>query len=454
MCLQYIVERELAAGVANAAASSGMAVVIDPNNGEVRALANVPTFNPNTAGSFSDDERLNRALQTAYEPGSTMKIVTGSAALEEHVASLSDYFDTDPGYLQIGARRIHDAEGHNNGVLSFANVIVHSSNVGAGKIGLKLGAERLYRAVRNFGFGVAPLAELKAGAARGKVFNVNELNDSALASMAIGYQINVTPVQMAMAASVVGNGGTLYEAHLVRALIRDGVRQEIAPRAIRDVISPETAATMRSILEQVVVEGTGTKAKLDGFVAAGKTGTAAKIVNHQYSQTDYNASFVGFVPSQHPLLTIIVVIDTPRKIGTHGGDVAAPVFKRIAEAAMQQMHVLPMVATSTSISVTPPQAPPSVAPAPMPTPIVLRPGEDNGLRMPDLRGMTDREALRALNKAGIGSRFQGFGVVTNQMPRAGDPVEAGSTAMLQLGRPQPQPQPQQPAETRAVGGGV
>jgi cell division protein FtsI (penicillin-binding protein 3) len=449
--LQYITERELAAGIAEHHAEAGMAVILDPNNGEVLALANWPTFNLNNSGSATQDELRNRAVQGAFEPGSMMKIVTASTALEEHIASLADWFDTDPGYLQIGSRRIHDAEGHNNGVLSFTDVVVHSSNVGAGKIGLKIGPERLYRYVKRFGFGDRLLKDLQ-GQSAGRVFAASELNDSALASMAIGYQIMVTPIQMASAASVVANGGTLYEPHLVRALIRDGVREPVAPNALRRVISPETAATMRSILEQVVQRGTAMNAQLDGFVAAGKTGTAAKLVDHVYSTTAYNASFVGFVPSQHPVLTIIVVIDTPHTGGTHGGEVAAPVFKRIAEASLRALRVLPTVTPPTSITVAPAATSARAVPvsqAVTPAPIVLKPGDDTGLRMPDLTGLTAREALRAIGHAGLMTRLTGAGVVTSQTPRAGDPIEAGCVAMVQLGRPAPP----RPDSTRAAASG-
>jgi cell division protein FtsI (penicillin-binding protein 3) len=431
--IQYIVERELAAGVAEHHANSGMCVVMDPNTGEILALANVPTFNPNAYGKASDDDRRNRAVQDAYEPGSTMKIVTISAALEEGVVTPNDTYDTDPGYLQIGIRKIHDAEGKNNGVLSVIDIVVHSSNVGAGKIGLKLGPDRLEQFVRRFGFGQRPLPELKGGTA-GRVFAVSELNDSALASMAIGYQISVTPVQMAAAASVVANGGTLYQPHLVRAITKDGVRQVIAPTPIRRAISVQTATTMTGILEEVVKRGTGTNAALDGYTVAGKTGTAAKIVDHAYSTTAYNASFVGFLPSRHPAVTVIVVIDTPHTGGTHGGEVAAPIFKRIAEATMRTLRIPPTRVTTTVATgaAAAPAATPK--PAPMPSPIVLRPDVAAGPRMPDLHGLTAREVMRALDAVGLNVHLNGEGVVITQAPAAGEPIEAGLVSTVQLGK--------------------
>jgi cell division protein FtsI (penicillin-binding protein 3) len=447
--LQHIAERELAAGIEAHHADAGTAVIMDPRTGEILALANVPTFNPNAYDLSSADARRNRAVQDEYEPGSTFKIVTASAALQERVWSLSDQIDTGGlGYLQIGSRRIHDSEGHIYGVLSFEDVVVKSSNIGAAKIGLRVGAELMERYVKRFGFGQVLLPDL-TGQTAGRVYGVRELNDSALASMSIGYQIGVTAVQMATAVSAVANGGTIYQPLLVRALVRDGDRETVAPKAIRQAITPVTAATLRSILEQVVIRGTGTKAALDGFTAAGKTGTAAKIINHAYSDTAYNASFVGFVPSSNPVLTIVVVIDTPRNGSYFGGDVAAPIFGRIADAALRHLRVLPTVASRVGLVVTPPTPSPILEPpAQVARPIVLRSADAPGPRMPDVRGLTAREALRALVATGLLLRLTGSGVVTAQTPKAGDPITAGEVSNLQLGRPAPN-------EIRSsVGGGV
>jgi cell division protein FtsI/penicillin-binding protein 2 len=432
--LQYIAERELAAGVAEHHADGGTAVIMDPRTGEILAMANVPTFNPNAYEQVSDEVRRNRAVQDVYEPGSTFKIVTASAALQEGVWSLADQIDTAPGYLQIGSRRIHDSEGHNNGVLSFADVVVKSSNVGAGKIGLRVGAERMERYVQRFGFGKILLPDLP-GQSAGRVYGVAELNDSALASLSIGYQVSVTPLQMATAVSAVANGGTLYEPHLVRALVRDGVRQPVAPNALRQAITPETAATITSILEDVVLRGTGTKAVVDGYTVAGKTGTAAKLINHAYSTTAYNASFVGFVPSRQPVLAIVVVVDTPHGGSYFGGDVAAPIFSHIAAAALRQLRVRPTAGSRAALVLTPDPEPVTAArPTPAPPAILLNAPEAAGPRMPDLHGLTAREAVRALDALGLLVRMTGAGVVTGQTPQAGEPVEAGAPSTLQFGQ--------------------
>jgi len=444
--LQHIAERELAAGIEAHHAEAGTALIMDPRTGEILALANVPTFNPNAYDLAPADARRNRAVQDEYEPGSTFKIVTVSAALQEGIWSLSDQVDTGQGYLQIGSRRIHDSEGHIYGVLPFEDVVVKSSNVGAAKIGLRVGAELMERYVQRFGFGHVLLPDL-TGQSAGRVYSVSELNASALASLSIGYQIGVTPLQMAVAVSAVANGGRLLEPHLVRAFIRDGDRQPIEPKTIRQAITPETAATLRSILEQVVLRGTGTKAAIEGFSVAGKTGTAAKIINHAYSETAYNASFVGFVPSSNPVLTIVVVVDTPHGGSYFGGDVAAPIFSRIADAALRHLRVLPTVASRAGLIVTPPPSPTIEPPPAVAQPIVLRSADAPGPRMPDVRGLTAREALRALDAAGLILRMTGSGVVTAQTPKPGDPISTGQVSSLQFGRPAS-------SEIRASVGGV
>ncbi len=292
-------------------------------SGEILALANWPTFNPNAFSRSDKEPRRNRAVQDLYEPGSTFKVVTASAALEEGVMHLDEKIDCAPGHISFGSRVISDV--HRYGVLSFTDVIVKSSNVGAIKVGLKLGPERLSRYVSRFGFGQTTSPDFR-GENPGIVWSPTSLDSSALASVSMGYQVGVTPLQMAAAVSSVANGGTLYEPHIVRALVKDGRRTEVAPKAVRRTITERTAAELTAVMEAVVERGTATAAKIEGYTIAGKTGTAAKIVDGRYSQSDYNASFVGFLPSRKPELTIIVVIDSPRAKGYYGGVVCCANF--------------------------------------------------------------------------------------------------------------------------------
>ena len=431
--LQFIAEKALREGIERARAKAGVAVIMDPSTGAILALANFPTFNPNVFAQFSDEDRRNRAVQELYEPGSTFKIVTAAAALEERVMAPSDLIDCSPGYIKFPGRKpITEAKGHNYGVLSFEDVIVKSSNVGAVKAGLRVGAERMALYARRFGFGQA-IAPDFAGESRGIVHPPTYLNDSELASMSMGYTVGVTPVQMAAAVSAIANGGVLYQPHVVGAMIRDGSRQAVEPKALRRVISPETAATMRTIMEGVVERGTAKAARLERYQVAGKTGTAAKIINGVYSQTDYNSSFVGFVPSRAPAFTILVVIDTPR-VGQYGGTVAAPVFKAIAEAALQHVGVRPSLNPLPAIIVADGVNGVRAEPVRATTPPTIQYAGGRPV-MPDVRGLGARDALRILTAAGLVSQLNGSGTVTSQWPLPGEPIESGGWAMLDLGRP-------------------
>ena len=424
--LQYIAERELKAGVEANRAKGGTAIIMDPATGEILALANYPTFNPNVVSRSSDDARRNRATQEVYEPGSTFKIVTASAALEEGVVTPDEIIDTRPGYIRFGSRIIDDD--HKYGVMTFEDVIVKSSNVGAIKVGLRTGVDRLSRYVHRFGFGEV-LAQDFAGQSRG-LWNPNGLDDSGLASVSIGYQVGVTPLQMVAAVSAVANGGLLMQPRIVRAMVRDGQRVPTEPKVMRRAISPGTAATLTTIMEGVLSQrGTARYASLTSYTAAGKTGTAKKIVNNRYSDTDYNASFVAFVPSRRPVFTILVVVDTPRAGTYYGGSVAAPIFKRIAEAALLQVGVPStvnppppvMVAASTP---TLPATVPSLVPALTPV---------GGMAvMPDVTGLSVREAVRVLTNVGLTVRPRGAGFVARQTPTAGEPIDQGSWTLLEL----------------------
>ncbi len=336
--LQHIAERELQAAIARHQAESGSVVILEPYSGEILAVASAPAFNPNTFAEASPETLRNRAVQDVYEPGSTFKIVTAAAALEEGVVTRDEMFDVSAGVIRVGARTVSDL--HTYGVLTFEDVMVKSSNVGAIKVGLRLGPERLSRYVRRFGFGQRLSPDLP-GESSGIVPNPTTLDDQGVVSVSMGYQVAVTPLQVAAAASAVANGGELVAPRAVRAVIRGTSRQESRRRVIRRAITPETAAELTSMMEGVVERGTATAARIPGYPVAGKTGTAEKVVDGGYSNHEHHASFVGFVPSRAPALTILVVIDTPRDGPHTGGAVAAPVFKRIAEAALRHLAVPP-----------------------------------------------------------------------------------------------------------------
>jgi cell division protein FtsI (penicillin-binding protein 3) len=434
--LQYIAERELRAGVRAARADAGTAVILNPHTGEILAMASYPTFNPNEYSASPESARRNRAVQDLYEPGSTFKLVTASAAIEERVIAPHDVIDVSAGQIRFGNRVIDDMRRYDQ--LTFADVLVKSSNVGAIKVGLKLGPERLGLYIRRFGFG-RPSSPDFPGESPGIVWEPAKLNDSALASVSMGYQVGVTPLQMAAAASVIANGGTLYEPHVVRAVVKGAQRTIVRPKVVRRAILAETAATLTGIMEQVVVDGTAKGARLVSYDVAGKTGTADKLVDGRYSPYQQNVSFVGFVPSRNPVMTVIVMVDSPRVGGDTGGEIAAPIFKRIADASLRRLGVAPTINPAPPVIVarhTPNAVTPAASPIMARAVVSLPPtAADTGL--PDLTGMSAREALRELARLGLSARMQGTGLVSHQDPPAGSPLEPGATCTLVLNRRPP-----------------
>jgi cell division protein FtsI/penicillin-binding protein 2 len=410
--------------------------------GEILALASEPSFNPNDYGLAPAESRRNRAVQDIYEPGSTFKLVTASAALEEKTMSPTDLIDTGGGHIAIGPKRIvKEDKGHDYGTLSFTDVIVRSSNVGAIKIGFRLGAERLGRYVQRFGFGTR-LSPDFPGENAGIVWQPSQWSDGALASVSMGYQIGVTPLQMASAASTVANGGELVQPRIVRAVINDDRRMLVPRKVIRRVTSPETAAEMTSIMEAVVERGTGrvVRDRLPDFTVAGKTGTAYKVQGGQYLKKDFIVSFVGFVPSRKPALTILVVIDSPHGPNPpYGAAVSAPIFVRIADAALRYLGVQPTINPAPPVLVTrhQPGNPINVAGPAVPLTIIpaARPSAVGQIVLPELRGLSGREALRVLARLGITPRMAGEGVVIDQDPPAGTTLDTGGSCRLALGRP-------------------
>ncbi|MBM3778905.1 MAG: PASTA domain-containing protein [Acidimicrobiia bacterium] len=437
--LQHAAERELRAGVQRAGAAGGSAVVMDPRTGEILAIANHPTFNPNEYREFREDRRRNRAVQDLYEPGSTFKIVTAGAALQDETFAPATTIQTSPGVIRFGSRAIDEDKGRDYGPLSFTDVMVKSSNVGAIKVGLRVGADRMVDYVRRFGFGQTSSPDFR-GESPGIVWSAANLTDSALASVSMGYQVAVTPLQMATAVSVVANGGELVQPRVVRSVIRDGRRALVPRKIVRRVLDRETAVDLTAIMEQVVERGTGKQSQVPGYRVAGKTGTAQKIVSGRYSHTDYNVSFVGFVPSRDPAFAIVVVVDTPRKMPPYGGTVAAPIFSRIAEAALRRAGIPPALDPSPQVLVaTHRQAPEAAVRAtPAIVPVSRREGRAEPV-VPDLRGLSGRDALRVMVRLGFPTRLHGHGLVVEQHPDPGTPIEEGVQAALWLDRwPEPQ----------------
>ena len=453
--MQHIAERELFNGVRWSGAAGGTVVVLESQTGRVLAMASYPTFNPNNLKTSEGTDRINRAVQNAYEPGSTFKIVTAGAALEEKLLTPTDLIHTAPGRLRIGSRVIDEAQGHNYGTLTFEDVIVKSSNVGAVLIGMKLGAERFSAWVARFGFGTKASKPDFNGESRGLVVPPSQLNDSALASLSMGYNISVTPLQMAAAVNVVATGGELIEPRLVKAEIEGGVYTETARNVVRRVFSTGTAAELTRMMEQVVERGTAKAARIEGYTVAGKTGTAAKVLEDRrgYSTTDYNVSFAGFVPSRDPQFTILVVVDSPSKVSAYGGTVAAPVFQKIAAAALRHAGVPRTLNPPAPLLIARrnrPQQPVS-APAGPPVVTVADTTAESPTVFPDLAGMSARDAVRTLARLGVTLKMHGTGHVINQRPAPGASIDLADEATLWLNRRPPQPPVADDTQTRALG---
>lgn len=347
--LQHIAERELTAVVKRTKAKGGIVIMMDPWTGEILALALQPAFNPNTltgspkgSSRISPDRWRNRAITDIYEPGSTFKIVTAAAALQEGVVTPTEVIDCEQGSLKIAGGRIRDP--HPTGPLPFTEVVAHSSNVGMAKVAMRLENERFYEYIRAFGFGEKTGVDL-GGEVPGMVRDVSKWSKRSLATLSIGQEVGVTPMQMVSAVSSIANGGLLMRPFMVRE-IRDPqgrVVERHSPQVRRRVLDPQVAQKMKEILQRVTEPGgTGDKAAITGYTVGGKTGTAQKIdpSTRRYASDRFISSFVGFVPVEEPRLTILVVVEEPEGI-SWGGSVAAPVFKVIAQEAVSYLGIPP-----------------------------------------------------------------------------------------------------------------
>ena len=338
--IQYIVERELAAAMKEWKAKAAVAIMMDPLTGEILAMANRPTYDPNFAGKSRIRARRNRAVTDLYEPGSTFKTILAAAALEEGVVDLDEMFDVSKGYIVVGGKPVRDL--HKNEILSFQEIFQKSSNVGAVQIGLRLGSRNYYRYIRRFGFGEKTGIDFP-GEVKGILREPGKWSGTSLAALSIGQEIGVTPLQILRAYAAIANGGVLMKPYIVSDIISPAgeVIKRVVPSFEARVVSRDTADTVKEILKMVVEEGgTARRAYVKGNLVAGKTGTA-QIFDQKagrYSKDKYVSSFVGFVPADEPKLALIVVVYEPEG-PSYGGVVAAPVFRKIIENTFAYMNV-------------------------------------------------------------------------------------------------------------------
>ena len=338
--IQYITEEALDKAFQKYKAKAGVAIVVKPKTGEILAMAVRPSYDPNYFDKFSQDLWRNRAITDVYEPGSTFKVVTIATALNERVAKLDDQFYCK-GWMKYNGHIFHDI--HQHGSQDLTDIVKNSCNVGVIQTGTRLDEKVFEKSIRRFGFGALTEINLP-GEINGLVRSSKDWSKISLASLSIGQEISVTPIQLIMAVSAIANRGTLMKPMIVKEIL-DSNQNRIKvykPKPVRQVISVDIALTMTKILEQVVSDGTGKRAKLAGYQAAGKTGTAQKFDFSigKYSDDKYNSLFVGYVPAENPQISILVLLDQP-KGSYYGGTVAAPVFKEIASKALPYLSIPP-----------------------------------------------------------------------------------------------------------------
>ena len=426
--IQYLAEREIDAAYRRTQAKGAMAVAMDPRTGDILALALRPTFNPNAFLNVASRELWrNRAITDPFEPGSTFKVILAAAALEEGVVHPEDRIWAENGQLTIARTTIHDWKKF--GWLSFSEVLQNSSNVGSMKVGLALGRDRYHRYMTAFGFG-APTGVGLAGESRGVLRDPQRWSPLSLPTMSIGQEVSVTALQMLAAFGAVANGGILMQPRLVKAEFdADGHEvSRVEPRAVRQVISGETARTLSRLLVQVVEHGTGHFAAVPGYDVGGKTGTAQKLdpTTRRYSRAPGVLSFIGFVPADAPRLVLLVLLDEPKN-EKWGSEAAAPIFSAIAGPVLRYLDVPPSDAVPIQI-VTGPGADGAGAAR---VRLISATETATGL-MPDVSGRTLREALAMLTPLGLRVELSGHGRVVQQSPAPGDPVEEDAVVRLTL----------------------
>ncbi|MGE5109412.1 MAG: penicillin-binding protein, partial [Acidobacteriaceae bacterium] len=480
--IQYIVETELDQAMEDTHSVAATVVVQNPKTGEILALANRPTFNPNLSRGITPSALKNRAVSDIYEPGSVFKTVTYSSVLEDHLAKTDEIVDCNPGFIYVGGIRIRDA--HHIGVVPLEKAYAESSDVAAVKMGLRLGPDRFYKYIRDYGFGQQTGIELP-GETKGLVKPPSRWSAASIGAMSIGQEVGVTPLQLASMISSIANDGVYTPPRIVAGLTEpSSLYQQVVfrPPAQHRVISTMTAATMKRMMEQVVLFGTGRRALLNGYTSAGKTGTAQKVdpATGRYSKSNYVATFAGFAPVNNPALTMIVSLDSPK--GLHqGGQVSAPLFARIAQKVLAYLNVPHDAEIKTDpqrqtmlaklkdedlsdgaddhvgealedAAAVPPSAKPGGAvvsaalkqntpevsslPNPNPAPVqgtVILDAED-GQVVPSLIGMPLRSAVATAQEAGFEIAILGNGVAREQSPAPGTRLPVGSKIAVRFTR--------------------
>ena len=403
--LQRIAEFELMQGVLNSQAESGTVIALEPRTGEVLALASYPGFNPNNSETFSVANMRNRAITDAFEPGSTFKMITAAAALEEQIIDTSDRFNGFNGELQYAEYTIRDV--HPLGIVPFSEAMIQSSNIVLSNVAAKIPDTKFYKYMRDFGFGIVSGIDIP-GEISGRIPRANQMNNTAKRFAGFGYGLMCTPIQIANAYSTIANGGVMMKPYVVKSIFDENGDKiyDVKPEKIRRVVSEKTAATVNDLLYKVVERGTGALSRISGVKISGKTGTAQQLVDGVYNKADYTASYVGYYPSDNPRVVMIVVLDKPRT-SIYGGSVAAPIFKNIA---------LRWLSVSPSVNA-----------------VATQKNNKDSVFVPELKGLSLDDGVGILENIGLrhSSNIAG-GIVTDQIPRPGSRLPRGSSVNLIL----------------------
>lgn len=465
---QSIAEEELRKGIERNNATSGLVVMIEPKTGEVRAMASYPSINPNNSSQVDQAATKNRVITDMFEPGSLFKLVTVSAALDNDIIKPGQKFYAEKGKYKPKGRPSPITDVHEYGTITFREAVELSSNIVMAKASDVIGAEKLYTTARNFGFGIPTGLELP-GEVSGQLKKPNTWSRTTLNTMAYGYEVGVTPLQIAAAYAAVANGGVLMKPYIVKQILNEHneVTSETDPQSIRKVISKATADTIRTFMLGVVERGTGMSAKSKAVHIAGKTGTSRKIVDGKYSTSSYTASFIGMFPSEDPLVVCLVMLDNPKTLGYYGGVASAPIVKDIAEKviatsnnfaqqqtapnvgrelfAVPDVRTLEVDAASSTLSsqgfkvettgegkIVLKQAPAPGAKIPKGETIRLATAgiattvAGGYTVVPELKGLSLRRALNHLTLARLDVQVDGSGVVVLQSINAGEQVKVGT----------------------------
>ncbi|SDW87085.1 stage V sporulation protein D [Paenibacillus sp. CF384] len=413
--IQTIMERELDQAMVKFQADDIIAIAMDPTNGEILGMASRPTYEPDKYRDV-DPAIYNRNLPIwmTYEPGSTFKIITLAAALEEKKVNLTSEHFFDPGAVEIGGARLRCWKKGGHGSQTFLEVVQNSCNPGFVALGNRLGKEKLFDYIKNFGFGKKTGIDL-GGEENGIMFKMSQVGPVELATTAFGQGVSVTPIQQITAVSAAINGGTLYKPHVAKSWINPETGDTVStvqPEVVRNVISENTSKQVREALESVVAKGTGRNAFIDGYRVGGKTGTAQKVINGRYSPNEHIVSFIGFAPADDPKIVVYVAVDNPQGI-QFGGVVAAPIVHNILEDALPYMGVAPRKDQLSK---------------------EYKYGETPIVEVPNLIGKTVSDIYEDLNMNFTLTTAGSGDTVIRQSPAAGTRVDRGSTIRIYLAK--------------------